>query len=88
MFVFSCGGGVSVWQNKKPHRRLAVGFDKSCGAIRTQLPRGATAARSATGSDSNYGSQVQSNGANREGQIIIQLCCNNAIQFFFVIADV
>jgi hypothetical protein len=54
--VFIC---VHLWLKQKPHRRLAVGFDKSCDAIRTQPPRGTTAARLAADSDSNYGSPGQ-----------------------------
>jgi hypothetical protein len=57
MFVFSCGGSVSIWQNKNPTAGLAVGFDKSGERIRTQPPRGTTAARLAAGSDSSLNSR-------------------------------
>jgi hypothetical protein len=58
----------------KTHRRLAMGFDKSREQIRTQPLRGTTAARSATGSDSNYGSRLKD-----YGQFAF---ASNAFQFF------
>jgi hypothetical protein len=60
---------VHPWLKQKPHRRLAVGFDKSRERIRTQPPRGTTAARSATGSNCN--SQEETNEVNGNGQMIL-----------------
>jgi hypothetical protein len=62
---------VHPWlKTKTPPPVLAMGFDKSLNAIRTQPPRYATAARSAAGSDSNCDSRGKNSGASGKGQII------------------
>jgi hypothetical protein len=50
---------VHSWLKQKPHRRLAMGFDKSRERIRTLPPRGTTAARLAADSDSNCDSLAE-----------------------------
>jgi hypothetical protein len=74
MLSFCCGSGASVWQNKNPTAGLAMGFDKSGERIRTQPPRGTTAARSAAGSNSNYGSRSQDSNPAPAGQIDFHAC--------------
>jgi hypothetical protein len=64
-----------VVKNKNPTAGLAVGFDKSRDAIRTRPPRGATAARSVAGLDSNCDSHDEITGVSCSGQMFLW-CCN------------
>jgi hypothetical protein len=64
---------VHSWLKQKPHRRLAVGFDKSGERIRTRPPRG-TAARLAAGSDLNYNSRRQTSHHTPWRQTVFRAC--------------
>jgi hypothetical protein len=57
-------------KTKNPTAGLAVGFLKFLNAIRTRPPRGATAARSTTGSDTNCDSQPQRSNHCRQRQMV------------------